>query len=106
MLAMGLFADGSFGNGYNGVPGTVHGLLYGGGSSQVLCQLIAVVACIAWASIISLLTLAVTERLLGPNRVSHDVEGFGLDIPEMGASGYPEFISNTGLDNGLERSGG
>jgi ammonium transporter, Amt family len=71
MLAMGLFADGSFGDGYNGVPGTVRGLLYGGGSSQLMCQLIAVAACIAWASTISLLTLAVTERLLGPNRVSH-----------------------------------
>ena len=34
------------------------------------------------------------ERLLGSNRVSPEVELAGLDIPEMGAPGYPEFITH------------
>ena len=28
-LALGLFADGTYGDGWNGVPGTVKGLFYG-----------------------------------------------------------------------------
>jgi Amt family ammonium transporter len=99
MIALGLFADGSFGDGTNGVAGNVRGVFYGGGGKQIVAQLIAIVACVVWATIISWITLAVTEKVLGPNRVSHDVESFGLDIPEMGASGYPEFISHMGGQN-------
>ena len=32
-LALGLFADGTYGEGWNGVAGTVTGLFYGGGFS-------------------------------------------------------------------------
>ena len=32
-------------------------------------------------------------KLVGGNRVSPEVEVAGLDIPEMGAPGYPEFIT-------------
>ncbi len=34
----------------------------------------------------------VIGKVLGSNRVSADVEIAGLDIPEMGMAGYPEFI--------------
>jgi Amt family ammonium transporter len=102
MIALGLFADGSFGDGTNGVAGNVRGVFYGGGGKQMVSQLIAVVACVVWAAIISWITLAVTEKVLGSNRVSHDVESFGLDIPEMGASGYPEFIAHMGGEHGPE----
>jgi Amt family ammonium transporter len=101
MIALGLLADGSFGSGTNGVAGNVRGLLYGGGGGQLLCQIIAVGVCVAWASVVSGITLVATEKLLGPNRVPQDVELFGLDIPEMGASGYPEFIRQGG-ENGPE----
>ena len=101
MIAVGLLADGTFGQGVNGVSAAVRGLLYGGGGGQLLCQVIAVAACVVWAGLVSGITLAVTEKLLGPNRVPHDVESFGLDIPEMGASGYPEFISHVGGEDGL-----
>ena len=35
VLALGLFADGSYGDGWNGVPGTVKGLFYGDASSSL-----------------------------------------------------------------------
>ena len=93
-LAVGLFANGTFGDRFNDIPGNVRGLLYGGGGSQLLCQLIAVVVCILWALLVGGLAFAILDRLLGSNRVNPDVEIAGLDIPEMGAPGYPEFISH------------
>jgi Amt family ammonium transporter len=96
-LAVGLFANGSFGDGYNGVAGPVTGLLYGGGIAQLLCQIITVVICVAYALGAGLLTLMIIARFEGgSNRVTPEVEIAGLDIPEMGAPGYPEFISHVG----------
>jgi ammonium transporter, Amt family len=92
MLAVGLLADGTFGNNFNDVPGPVRGLLYGGGGSQLFCQFIAVVACLLWTLITGGLTFAILDRMLGSNRVTPEIELAGLDIPEMGAPGYPEFI--------------
>ena len=45
-LAVGLFANGSFGDGYNGVAGPVTGLFYGGGIAQLVCQIIAIIVCV------------------------------------------------------------
>jgi len=94
MLALGLFADGSFGDHYNGVAGTVRGFFYGGGCAQLLCQIIAIGACLAWTVVVGGFFFAVLDRVLGSNRVEVDVELSGLDIPEMGAPGYPEFVSH------------
>ena len=96
MLAVGILADGSFGDSLNSVSGPVRGLFYGGGAGQLDAQLIAIVACLIWAGILGLLTLVILERIFGSNRVSPEVEMAGLDIPEMGAPGYPEFISRLG----------
>ena len=49
LLALGLFADGSYGDGFNGVAGTVRGLFYGGGWGQLGAQAISVVVVVAWA---------------------------------------------------------
>jgi hypothetical protein len=38
-------------------------------------------------------------RILGSNRVSPGIELAGLDIPEMGAPGYPEFVSHLGAES-------
>jgi Amt family ammonium transporter len=100
ILSVGLFANGTFGDGYNNVAGNVTGLFYGEHSpKQLLAQLIAAVVCIGWNLIVGGLVFAMIGRLIGSNRVSPEVEIAGLDIPEMGAPGYPEFISHVSSEN-------
>ena len=41
VIAVGLFADGSYGDGWNGVEGAVRGLFYGGGAGQLAAQAIS-----------------------------------------------------------------
>jgi Amt family ammonium transporter len=86
-LSIGLFADGTYGDGWNGVPGTVTGLFYGGGMGQFWAELIGVVTCFVVLSILSIIVYYIAEKIVG-NRVSLDVEIEGLDIPEMGVPGY------------------
>ncbi|HET6248197.1 MAG TPA: hypothetical protein VFE47_10910 [Tepidisphaeraceae bacterium] len=94
MIAVGLFANGSFGEGTNHVATPVTGLFYGGGVKQLFAQLIASGVCIAWAMAAGSLALFILRQALGANRVSVEIEIAGLDIAEMGASGYPEFVSH------------
>src|SRR5665213_2481094 len=93
MLAVGLFANGAYGYGAGGIPSNVTGLFYGGGK-QLLAQLLASAVCIAWAFALGSIAFILIRVMLGSNRVPAEVEIAGLDIPEMGASGYPEFISH------------
>jgi ammonium transporter, Amt family len=86
-LSIGLFADGTYGDGWNGVAGTVRGLFYGGGMSQFWAELIGVLTCIITLSILAIIVYFIAEKIVG-NRVSKDVEIEGLDVPEMGVSGY------------------
>ncbi len=90
-LSLGLFADGTYGDGWNGVPGKVTGLFYGGGLGQFWAELIGVTVCFVTLSILSLIVYKIAEVLVG-NRVSREVEIAGLDIPEMGAPGYSGFV--------------
>jgi ammonium transporter, Amt family len=85
-LSLGLFADGSFGDGWNGVPGTVRGLFYGGGLSQFWAELIGVTTCFVTLGVLAFVVFKVVEVLVG-NRVDREVELDGLDIPEMGVTG-------------------
>ena len=96
VLAVGLFADGtSYGAGYNGIwSNGVTGLFYGGGASQFAAQAIEVIACIGWNVIVGGILFKITGLLVGGNRVSAKVEIAGLDMPEMGALGYPEYIKH------------
>jgi Amt family ammonium transporter len=94
-IAIGLFADGTFtgANGmYNGIAGGVRGMFYGD-SSQLTAQLIAAVTCFIWNFVVAGLGFVLIGKLLGSNRVPPEIEIAGLDIPEMGAPGYPEFIT-------------
>jgi Amt family ammonium transporter len=86
-IALGLFADGTYGDGWNGVVGTVKGLFYGGGPSQLLAEIIGVGANIIYVGIISYIVFKLIDLVIG-NRVSPETEIAGLDIPEMGVSGY------------------
>jgi Amt family ammonium transporter len=95
LLSVGLFANGTWGDGYNNISGNVTGLFYGDHSAhQLLAQIIAAIACLAWNLIIGGLVFYLIGRFIGSNRVRAEVEVAGLDIPEMGAPGYPEFITH------------
>ena len=86
VLALGLFADGTYGDGWNGVAGTVKGLFYGD-ASQFYAECIGVLANLVYVGLISLVVFKLIELLVG-NRVAPEVEVAGLDIPEMGVPGY------------------
>lgn len=90
VLAVGLFADGTSYSGYNGVNHNVTGLFYHGGTGQLMANAIEVAACIGWNVIAGGILFMLTGVLVGGNRVSAKVEIAGLDVPEMGAMGYPE----------------
>jgi ammonium transporter, Amt family len=85
-LALGLFADGSYGDGWNGVAGKVTGLFYGD-VSQFWAQSIGVLSNIIYVAIISFVIFKLIEVTVG-NRVEPEAEIEGLDVPEMGVAGY------------------
>jgi Amt family ammonium transporter len=86
VIALGIFADGTYGAGWNGVPGTVRGLLYGGWS-QFLVQLIGAATCIVFACTLFYTFFRVQDRIQGI-RVSAEHEVGGLDSAEMGVPAY------------------
>jgi Amt family ammonium transporter len=95
ILAVGIFANGTYGDGYNNVPGNVVGVLYGNHSlGQLEAQAIAAVTCITWNLLVGGIVFKLIGRVLRSNRVRAETEVAGLDIPEMGAPGYPEFITH------------
>jgi ammonium transporter, Amt family len=92
VIAVGLFADGrsNYGGAWGGVPGSVTGLFYGD-ASQLVAQLIGVATLVGFVFTFSFVANLIIEVAWG-HRVSAKVELEGLDIPEMGALGYPEFV--------------
>ena len=90
-LSLGLFADGTYGDGWNGVAGNVTGLFYGGGWGQFVAELIGVTTCFVTLGILAIIVYFIAEKLVG-NRVSKEVEIAGLDLPEMGAPGYAGMV--------------
>jgi len=86
-LALGLFADGTYGDGWNGVAGPVRGLFYGD-VGQFTAQLIGVVVNLVVVFGLAWLFFRVVEHTLG-NRVPAEVEWSGLDALEMGSDAYP-----------------
>jgi Amt family ammonium transporter len=99
VLSVGIFATGKYGAGWNGVvresmvqtygSDGVRGLLYGDFSQFIMQALNAGVVLVfgflmayAWFKLSDLIT---------PIRVSRDTEIEGLDGPEMGTLGYPDF---------------
>jgi len=92
VISLGLFADGksNYGGAWNGVPGSVTGLFYGD-AGQLVAQLIGVATLIGFVFTFSFVLNMILEAVWG-HRVAAKVELEGLDIPEMGALGYPEFV--------------
>ena len=86
VLALGLFADGTYGLDLNGVPGKVSGLFYGD-SSQFLAQFVGTVVNLLWVLPVASVFFWATGWWVG-NRVSAQAELSGLDVPELGAVAY------------------
>jgi len=102
-LSLGLFADGTYGDGWNGVTGTVKGLFYGGGMGQFWAELIGVTTCFVTLSILSLLVYFIAEKIVG-NRVALEDEIEGLDVPEMGVPGYAGFVMDKQSETPMPRA--
>ena len=92
VLSVGLFADGTsnYGGSWNGVMGSVTGLFYGD-ASQLVAQLVGISTLIGVIFSLSIIINLLIEFFIG-HRVSAETEMAGLDIPEMGQLGYPEFV--------------
>ncbi|MFN8049834.1 MAG: ammonium transporter [Acidimicrobiales bacterium] len=91
-LSIGLFAGGF------GIPGpegadnsvSIKGLFTGGGGTQLLAQLVGVLACIIVVGIVGMIVMQAIKRIPGEwgLRVSKDGELEGLDIHEHGVTAY------------------
>lgn len=98
-ICLGIFADGSYGAGWNGIGAAsymgvagrgVTGLLYGD-TSQFFCQLIGAGICAAWAFGTTFVVFKVVNSIRSI-RVSPEAELEGLDVPQFGTLGYPEDV--------------
>jgi Amt family ammonium transporter len=94
LIALGLFADGSYGNGLNGVAGPVKGLFYGD-AGQLWAQLASCVVLLAWCTVACVVFFTILKRV-GILRSEPAAEIAGLDMPEMGALAYPDFLEAQG----------
>jgi len=92
VLSVGLFADGTYGDGLNGVAGTVKGLFYGD-ASQFTAQLIGTATNIIFVFVIMYVFFKVLDKFV-PLRVSEEMELAGLDHSEVAVNAYPEFNLN------------
>ncbi len=103
VLSVGLFANGKYGAGWNGVvrdemvkkfgSDGVRGFFYGD-ASQFMAQLLDCCVVAVFGFVMAYVWFKVSN-LITPIRVPRDTEIAGLDVPEMGALGYPDFILAT-----------
>jgi len=96
-VAVGIFADGTYGAGWNGVGAStylgvagkgVSGLLYGDGK-QFMLQLGGATLCALWAFGVTFVVFKIVNAVKSI-RVSREIEVAGLDEPEYGLLAYPE----------------
>jgi len=98
--SVGIFANGEYGAGWNGVvrdemvkqygADGVRGILYGD-ASQLWMQTIDCVVLAVFGFVMAYVWFKVSDKIT-PIRVSAEVELAGLDMPEMGVIGYPDFV--------------
>ena len=96
-VCVGIFADGTYGAGWNGVGAAsylgqagqgVTGLLHGD-TRQFICQLFGATLCVVWAFGATYSVFSVVNKIKSM-RVTPEVELQGLDEPEFGMGAYPE----------------
>ena len=106
LIALGLLANGKYGRGWNSVlrqagarfadgADGVRGALYGD-YGQLAAQLLEAAVLAAFGFLTAYAWFKLSNRIT-PLRVSAEVEVQGLDLPEMGAVGYPDFTPR-GID--------
>lgn len=100
ILALGLFANGVYGQGLNGVDYGVTGLLYGD-AGQLVASVVGIVVNVLWVAPVAALAFFLVGKLAG-NRVTPEDEVSGLDLPEMGVLGY---APDAGAHLGTPRAG-
>ena len=86
LLSVGIFADGRSGAGLGGVAGPVRGL-FAGSAGQLGASVLGIVANLIWVVPVAAIALWVIGRVVG-NRATSDDEIAGLDVPELGMTGY------------------
>jgi len=89
LLSLGLFADGTYGDGLNNVEKTVRGLFYGD-PSQFGAQIVGVITNFVFVFVLMYLFFKVLN-LIVPLRVSKEAEQEGLDESEVSVIAYPDF---------------
>jgi Amt family ammonium transporter len=89
LLALGLFADGTYGDGLNAVTGTVKGLFYGD-ASQFLAQVVGVIVNFCFVYIAMYVFFKISDKIV-PMRVAEEFEVEGLDQSEVSVTAYPDF---------------
>ncbi len=104
VISVGIFATGQYGAGWNGVvrdemvklygSDGVRGLLYGD-FSQFVMQLIDAGTVAIFGFVMAYVWFKISD-LITPIRVSKEIEIEGLDGPEMGVLGYPDFQLHSG----------
>jgi Amt family ammonium transporter len=87
VISLGLFANGTYGEGFNGVDGPVKGLFVNGDAGQLVAECIGVVVNFAYVGSVTFVAFKIIGKFVG-NRVHPSDELSGLDVPEMGVSGY------------------
>jgi len=93
-LSLGLFATGAYGLPTpTGVDATVSvkGLFYGGGTTQLMAQLVGSGATVL-ATLVVAFILMYAVKATGTLRVSRAGELEGLDVHEHGMLAYPEYV--------------
>ncbi len=89
LLSLGLFADGSYGDGLNTITGPVSGLFYGD-ASQFLAQVIGVLTNFTFVFVTMFVFFKVLDMIV-PLRVKEEQELEGLDQSEVAVLAYPDF---------------
>ncbi|CCU78523.1 Ammonium transporter [Halanaerobium saccharolyticum subsp. saccharolyticum DSM 6643] len=89
---------GAFGTLAVGIFATDGGLLFGGGISLFITQLIGVVTVFFWAFGLGFVLFKAIDALIGL-RVTEEDEIEGLDYSEHGAESYPDFMVNIKAKN-------
>ena len=88
VISVGLFADGKYGDGLNGVSGNVTGLFFGD-ASQLMAQLVGIAVLLIYGFGVSFVFFKILDKVWGL-RVSPEDELDGLDVAEMGVMAYPD----------------